>query len=186
MGRRGGYGRTGKFAEDMQLNVWYSIRDVQAFFRTRKQDLEPLQAKAIIDSLHKSKCYKTEKKIAKQGGICIMLKERIRYRKGEQKIPEALVAQTVDLKTHFSYLLLNSDWGCMPNQKVFDLKKSDPLVNEIAQASQESRPIKYEGVLCALTACKNDTPTHVKIVLEQMSDEVARQMSQDVYFLQLS
>ena len=186
MGRYGGYGRTGAFARDMELHVWYTIKDVQDFFCLRKQDLKPLQAKAIIDSLHKSKCYKTDKKIAEHGGICILLKERIRYKKGDQKIPDALVAQTVDLNAHFSYLLLNSDWSCIPNQKIIDLNKSDPLVNEIAQASQESRPIKHEGVLCALTACKNATSTHVRIVLEQISDELISEMSGHIYSLHLS
>ncbi len=186
MGRRGGYGRTGQFASEMQLNVWYSIKDIQEFFRVRKQELKPSQAKAIIDSLHKSQCYKTDKKVAEHGGIRVMLKERIRYKRGELKIPDEMVSRTVDLRSHFAYLLLNSDWGSMPTQKVFDLEKGDPRVNEIAQASQESRPIKYEGVLCALTACKNSTPTHVRIALEQVNDDILSEMSKDIYLLHLS
>ena len=74
----------------------------------------------------------------------------------------------------------------MPNQKVFDLDKGSPLVNEIAQASQESRPIKYEDTLCALVAFKDKSATHIRIALEEVSRGTLSDMSKDIYLLQLS
>ncbi|WP_070964899.1 hypothetical protein [Vibrio sonorensis] len=184
MGRRS-YGRTGQFAKQMKLNVWYSNEDICLFFLERGQEITPAQAKVIIDSMHRSKCYKTQKKRNPQKGMRVLLKARP-HNETETKPPAPLSTTAIDIRQHFTRLLLSSDWGVMPEQKTIELEKTSPLIEEISQASQESRPIEYQGSLCALVACRNCAPSRVKIVLETVGEHLLGDMSKEIYSLHLS
>lgn len=185
MGRRGGYGKTGSFSIDMELNVWYSVRDVCAFFKHKRQNVTSLQAKSIMDALHKAKWYKTDKKVGDYG-IMVMLLERTRCKKGGLKIPAELMQATISIEDHCIELASCKDWTNVSKQKTLKFKKNDPLIMDIVQASQESRLLQIAKTMYLLKACADAPRNYVKVVFVKASKELLNEMRTPPFVVKLS
>lgn len=173
MGRRGGYGNAGYFADNMELNIWYTVSDVYEFFRHKSETVSGVdsitvtQAKTIIDALHKAKCYVTHKRADK---FAILLVERINHGDDEPETPPELIQAASTIRKHLTRCLINMEWSQMPKQIEFKLKRRDKRVKEIGLASQERRPIVINGVNHSLKGWDNETGGLVRLMFQPISE----------------
>lgn len=175
MGRAGGYGRTGHFADHMVVKRRYNKEMVQAFFKAEDDAITLLQAKAVLDSIARSKHYPAER-VA--GTTDVILYHRPRQSTGEASaIPCDLIA------SHLTSLTIHKEWSKMTAHTIRNFKRRDPLVPQLAGAKVNKQPIEIEGKPYKLVGHSDEPSSRVKLMFQALTSQEVAEFKGDVILL---
>lgn len=165
MGRAFGYGRSGLLSEHMTLAKRYTPKMVADFFRKRKDEITLIQAKSILDTLHRSDHYPTERPA---GSSDLTL---LRRPKKEADNPEEPASEMdcADIGSYLTYQIIHREWSTMTQSKFRIFKRRDKLVREIATAKDNKQPISLEGGQYKLVGHEDKPGRRVKLMFEELT-----------------
>ncbi|EKO3439420.1 hypothetical protein NTE19_003312 [Vibrio fluvialis] len=186
MGRRGGYGNAGYFAQRMELQTWYDVARVVEFFDKDPEasSITKSQAKAVIDALVKAQCYKTKRHPSQ---FAVMLEHRMET-EGDEALPIALDCFVLTTKEHYLKRFLYSRWDIMAQERRITLSKRDPRLVQISTAKDKQSAISVEGDLFTLAAWGKSVtePGKYDLVLQLATPEKLRSLTNSPICVDLS
>lgn len=187
MGRRGGYGNAGYFAQRMTLNAWYGVDQVVSFFE-QDDGVEPIsksQAKAVIDSLLKSKCYITKRHADR---FMVQLVERLELEPESTSLADLVPESVPTTKEYFQRFLVSSRWEVLTEQKRIALPRRDSRIKVMAGAKDAKSPIVVDGGFYRLVAWSKSItePGMYNLVLQLATEEQLAELTNDPVYVDLS
>lgn len=154
-GRKGGTARAGDFYNHAVHGKWYSTLSVEKFFHNKGEMITYQMARAIFDSLRRSKCYPTSEKKGPNGrrGAPRPLIKFIPPKPVKEKLPDELACICqCSIKEYLTNFLLRRLDGEPLNSLRRIYKKSDTELSNIVQIQASGNPICFDGLYYRVAA----------------------------------
>lgn len=148
-GRKGGTARSGEFYNHSVMMKWYSASSVEKFFHDKGEMITYQMARAVFDSLRRSKCYPTEEKQGPTGrrGATRPFIRFIPAKPEKSKLPKELACVcSCSIKEYLTHFLSRRGDGEPLNSIRRIYNQSDSDLSEITRIQSKNNPIYFDGL----------------------------------------